>query len=249
MNHQPDSLEGALHKLAYEFATGLLQAAVHSPIAELSALLRDGATLDHVALTATLARELPAFVARLEPRKPAFAPPPARGDRASAHVEVQSKRQEKSQIKGQPSSERAEKSVVVRPQARPAPSRITRVPVSRPRARSYDALPEPDAADGFESVITDPSLLLGAIAAGPSISSIMSPTSSQATAPYAPPAPSLPSESPRSSRTARGGGFDRLTTEPAPPAAPTAEQGPVLRPGERLQRTAGGNVVLRRGAK
>jgi hypothetical protein len=79
-----------------------------------------------------------------------------------------------------------------------------------------------DDGDAAGSVITDPSLLLEVLGSGPS------------------PAP----------RTTR-----RAATEeagilgPSSVKVPRAASTPTLRAGERLQRTAGGSMVLRRGAK
>ena len=80
------------------------------------------------------------------------------------------------------------------------------------------------------NMITDPGLLLGVIEAGTT---------------------GAPRRSERpEARVAQGGRITKLLRDREPPASTIAsapEQGPALRPGERLQRTAGGNVVLRRG--
>jgi hypothetical protein len=105
------------------------------------------------------------------------------------------------------------------------PSRRVAPPVSHleaPRRRGRPSRTSLDAAPedaAFEHAITDPSLLLGVIGA--------------ATAVVA-----------RESRAS-----STLLTAPTPGQADAQGHGPTLRPGERLQRTTGGNVVLRRGGK
>jgi hypothetical protein len=75
------------------------------------------------------------------------------------------------------------------------------------------------------NMITDPGLLLDVIEAGN--------------------VPSRRSERPEAG-VPQAGRVSKLLRDPVARAS-EPEQGPALRPGERLQRTAGGNVVLRRG--
>ncbi len=91
----------------------------------------------------------------------------------------------------------------------------------RERARGAAATVPPDVMDEPEpsDIITDPALLLDVIA------------SARRSSPPPPP----------SRRGSRAPGVLEARDEGS------GDAGPVLRPGERLQRTAGGSVVLRRG--
>jgi hypothetical protein len=84
---------------------------------------------------------------------------------------------------------------------------------------------EPEDDDTMANMITDPGLLLDVIEAGN--------------------VPSRRSERPEAG-VPQAGRVSKLLRDPVARAS-EPEQGPALRPGERLQRTAGGNVVLRRG--
>jgi hypothetical protein len=107
---------------------------------------------------------------------------------------------------------------------RPRAGAVRRLPAARAALAPVHArtrFDEVDDGDAFANAITDPSLLLDVISDGRD-------GREHRTVPRDP-----PPESP--------------LLAPKPPAA--SEHGPTLRPGESLQRTAGGGVVLRRGAK
>jgi hypothetical protein len=221
MNSQLASLERELERLAADFAKALVLTALRARVAELP-VLHEGAALTPPHAFPIEVREVRAV------RAPRTAPPVREAKRTPPPA----------------------RPVVSAPAAPPPPRRTpaqgaTTSAEQRSRAAERAARPrgERQTSEAFDDVgdttdtITDPSLLLAVLGATERA------TERDRESPAAEPSHTS-REKPKPSRVP-----ELLTPREAPREEVPVDtsQGPVLRPGERLQRTAGGNVVLRRG--
>lgn len=213
MTTRLQSLENALFELARTFAEQLVRQAIGARIDELIDVTHDAAQNPRTAFPVKLPDlAIPRFVA---PKgTTASTKRPTAGAAVSKNV--------------------AQSAVTPRRRGRPRKNAVTKDGTkvgSGVGSRRYIDPVESDDAGMFDNMITDPSLLLGAISAEAAFAS-----------------PSLRASHARQ-ETSRAKESGLLGSAKA--STPTAkEQGPALRPGERMQRTAGGAVVLlRRGRK
>ena len=213
MTTRLQSLENALFELARTFAEQLVRQAIGARIDELIDVTHDAAQNPRTAFPVELPDlAIPRFVA---PKgTTASTKRPTAGAAVSKNV--------------------AQSAVTPRRRGRPRKNAVTKDGTkvgSGVGSRRYIDPVESDDAGMFDNMITDPSLLLGAISAEAAFAS-----------------PSLRASHARQ-ETSRAKESGLLGSAKA--STPTAkEQGPALRPGERMQRTAGGGVVLlRRGRK
>jgi len=213
MTTRLQSLENALFELARTFAEQLVRQAIGARIDELIDVTHDAAQNPRTAFPVRLPDlAIPRFVA---PKgTTASTKRPTAGAAVSKNV--------------------AQSAVTPRRRGRPRKNAVTKDGTkvgSGVGSRRYIDPVESDDAGMFDNMITDPSLLLGAISAEAAFAS-----------------PSLRASHARQ-ETSRAKESGLLGSVKA--STPTAkEQGPALRPGERMQRTAGGAVVLlRRGRK
>ena len=213
MTTRLQSLENVLFELARTFAEQLVRQAIGARIDELIDVTHDAAQNPRTAFPVELPDlAIPRFVA---PKgTTASTKRPTAGAAVSKNV--------------------AQSAVTPRRRGRPRKNAVTKDGTkvgSGVGSRRYIDPVESDDAGMFDNMITDPSLLLGAISAEAAFAS-----------------PSLRASHARQ-ETSRAKESGLLGSVKA--STPTAkEQGPALRPGERMQRTAGGAVVLlRRGRK
>jgi len=221
MTTRLQSLENALFELARTFAEQLVRQAIGARIDELIDVTHDAAQNPRTAFPVKLPDlAIPRFVA---PKgTTASTKRPTAGAAVSKNVAQSAVTPRR---RGRP-----RKNAVTKDGTKDGTKVGTKVGSGVGSRRHIDPV-ESDDAGMFDNMITDPSLLLGAISAEAAFAS-----------------PSLRASHARQ-ETSRAKESGLLGSVKA--STPTAkEQGPALRPGERMQRTAGGAVVLlRRGRK